>query len=327
MTTARQKVIEYLQDARAAEYALTALLAPTIALVPEGDYRRWLEFQRRRSRERAYQVSDRLGELGARRGLRHLGMGVVRVAGGQAVAMAEAPLQLLRGQDSEERVLKSTRDLCAATAVVDANYRALEQIAHTCRDETTARLAVDLRAESEVALSECFLALDRLAEAVVFGDSEGELVQQASRAGAVQMLQLPQLRESMYRLRDEAVDVLRSARGEAVRIEVRTINPDYDNLSVEQVLGWLTQLSQAELATVDAYERAARNRMPILEAIHDLQVREPWPEYDRMNVTAIRARLREADEEQIRSVLDYERTHKDRSSILNAPEAQVVVAV
>ncbi|WP_433606900.1 hypothetical protein ACQP2P_31310 [Dactylosporangium sp. CA-139114] len=326
MATVREKVMQYLQDARAAEYALTTLLAVNIALTPEGEYRRRLESQRRQSRERVYRLSDRLDELGARRSVRHLGMDMVRVMGGQAVALAAVPVQLMRGPGGEERVLKNARDLCAAAAVADANYRALEQVAQTCRDERTAKLAVDLRAESEAMLSECFASLDRLAEAVIFGEAEGEPVYQVQRIGAVQMLGIPQLRESTHRLRDEAASVLQLARREATRQADQSVVWDYDNLMEEQILEWLPRMSQTELATVDARERATRNRMEILETIRRLQGAEPWPGYDRMNAGEIRARLREAGEEQIRAVLDYERGHKDRSSILNAFEVQVPVA-
>ncbi|GAA0707005.1 hypothetical protein GCM10010199_01170 [Dactylosporangium roseum] len=36
MATVRDKVVQYLQDARAAEYALTTMLAVNIAVTPEG---------------------------------------------------------------------------------------------------------------------------------------------------------------------------------------------------------------------------------------------------------------------------------------------------
>jgi hypothetical protein len=326
MATARDNVIQYLQDARAAEYALITILAANMAITPEGDYRRQLESQRRRSREREYRVSERLSALGARRSLRHLSLDAARVTGGQTVALATMPLQLMRGPGGEERLLKNARDLCAAAAVLAADYRALEQIAHASRDEITAKLAADLRAESEDILSECFTALDRLADAVVTGEVQGEQVYQIGRIGAVQMLRLPQLRESMSRLRDEAADVLRFAQRGAMRLEARTVIPDYDSLSVEQICDRLTRLSQAELATIEAYERATRNRAAVLEAIRDLHGREPWPGYDEMNVTEIRARLREANHNRIRAVLDYEQGHKNRSSILNAPEARVGAA-
>jgi hypothetical protein len=326
MATVREKVIQYLQDAKAAEYAFTTLITANIAVTPEGDYRRRQESERQRSRERVYRVSDRLGELGARRSLRFLGLDVARVVGGQSVVLATIPLQLLRGPNGEDRVLKNARDLCAAAAVPVADYRTLEQVAHACRDEVTAKLAVDLRAETENVLSECFMALERLADAVIFGEAEGVPVYQIRRIGAVQMLELPQLRESISRLKDEAADVLRLARRGAMRLEARTVIPDYDSLSVERIRDRLAQLSQIELDIVDAYERATRNRTVILETIRDLHGGEPWPGYDEMNVTVIHSRLREADDNQVNAVLDYERRHRNRSSILNVPEARVGAA-
>jgi hypothetical protein len=137
------------------------------------------------------------------------------------------------------------------------------------------------------------------------------------------MLRLPQLRERLFRLRDEAADILRFARRGAIRLEVQTIIPDYDSLSVEQIRERLARLPQAELATVEAYERATRNRTPVLEAIRDLHGREPWPGYDEMNIAEVRSRMHGSDLDRIRAVLDYERSHRGRSSILNAPEAQV----
>lgn len=326
MATARDKVVQYLQDARAAEYAFTTLLAATIAVTPEGDYRRRLETQRQRSREREYRISERLTELGARRSLAYLSYETARVVGGQTIAFATVPVQLIRGQSGEERLLKNARDLCAAAAVLSADYRALEHIAHASRDETTAKLAVDMRAESDDVMSDCMGALDRLADAVITGEVGGERTYQAGRVGAVQMLRLPQLRETMSRLRDEAADALRSARRGAMRLEARAIIPEYENLSPEEIRQRLDRLSQAELSTIEAYERTTHNRAEVLEAVQELRRREPWPGYDEMNVSQIRSRMREADPERVRAVLDYERGHKNRSSVLNAPEAQERVA-
>jgi hypothetical protein len=230
----------------------------------------------------------------------------------------------VRGPGGEERLLKNARDLCAAAAVLAANYRALEQVAHAGRDELSAKLAVDLRAESDDVLSECFPVLDRLAAPVITGEVGGEPAYQLRRIGAVQMLRLPQLRESMYRLRGEAAGALRQGRRGAMRMEARTLIPDYQTLSAEEIRDRLTRLTQAELATIEAYERTTRNRVAVLEAIAELRGREPWPGYDDMNVTEIRGRLRDADPGQLGAVLDYERAHRNRASILDAPEAHGV---
>lgn len=325
MATARDKVVQYLQDARAAEYALTTMVVANIAVTPEGDYRRRLESQRRRSREREHRLSERLGELGARRNLGNLGLDTARIVAAQTIAWATVPLQLLRGPDNEDRLLRNARDLCAGAAALAADYRALEQIAHASRDEATAKLAVDLRAESDDLLSECFSAIDPLAEAVVVGTFAGERGYRPGATDALRTLRLPQLQEGLLRLREEAADALRSARRGAMRLEARTIIPGYDSLSVEEIRDRLPRLTQAEQATVEAYERTTRNRAAVLEALRDQRGKEPWPGYDEMSVGDIRSRLGEADPDAVRGVLEYEREHRNRSSILNAPEAMAKV--
>ncbi len=335
MTTARDKIVQYLQETRAAEYALIDLLAAHIAITPEGDYRQMLESQLQRSRERERKLSDRLAELGERHALRSVGLGAALVVGGQAVALAAVPWQLLRGPGGEEKLLKSARDACAVVALLVADYRVLERAAGAVGDEATARLAAKLRAGTDQMLSAFFDALDGLADAVVSAEVKGQPVYRISRIGAVQMLRLPQLRESMYRLRHEVADAVRQARRGVTRLEaeIRTAPPseaelpipDYVALPVEEIRARLPHLSQAELATVEAYERKTRNRASILDALATLRGQEPWPGYDEMNVTEIRSRLREASPGKIREVLDYERRHKSRSTVLNAPEAQAGV--
>ncbi|MCX9193778.1 hypothetical protein C3Y87_20840 [Carbonactinospora thermoautotrophica] len=334
MTTARDKVVQYLQETRAAEYTLIDLLAVHIAITPKSDYRQMLESQLQRSRERGRRLSKRLEELGEHRTLRYISFGVARVVGGQAVALAAVSLQLLRGPGGEEKLLKNARDACAAAALLVADYRALEQVAHTVGDKATAKLAAELRGETEQMLSECFDALDELAEGVISAEVKGQPVYRISRIGAVQMLRLPQLRENIYRLSHEAADAVRQARRGVMRLEAETRTaaeaeppiPDYDALPIDEIRDRLPQLSQAELATIEAYERKTRNRASILKAVDNLRGNEPWPGYDEMNVTEIRSRLREANPDKIREVLDYERRHKNRSTILNAPEAQVGVS-
>jgi hypothetical protein len=325
MATARHKVIQSLQDTRDAEYEFTSLIAASIAVTADGDYRRRLESQRRRARQREHKLSERLVELGARRNLGDIGVGAARVVGSETLALAAAPLQLFRGSGSEERLLKNGRDMCASAAVLAADYRSLEQIAHAGRDEVTAKLAVDLRSESEEVLSACFEALDPLADALITGEVGGWRTSQGGRPGVAQVLRAPQLREGLYRLREEAADALRSARRGALRLEVEGIISDYDRLSADEISKRLADLSQADLAIIEAYERTAYRRQQVLETLRDLRGREPWPGYDEMTADEIRSRLAGSEDHGwVRSVLDYERQHRNRAAILNSDQAQRV---
>ncbi len=320
MATARDKVLHYLRNARTAEYGLMTLLAAGVALAPRGEYERRLESQRRRSREREFRLTDRLNELGARSGLGELGLDTVRMISGQSTSLALLPLQLLRGASGEERLLENARDLCGSAAMLAADYRALEQVAHASRDETTAKLAVDLRSEADDVASQTLESLDRLADALITGEIGGERIHRVGGVRAWQTLRLPQLRESLYRLRDEAADALRSARRGSPRMGARNLIPGYDTLPAEEICNRLSGLSQAELATVEAYERTTRNRPAILERVQTLRSQEPWAGYDEMHVSKVRERLRDADPDWVRQVLEYERGHKGRISILEAPE-------
>jgi hypothetical protein len=97
----------------------------------------------------------------------------------------------------------------------------------------------------------------------------------------------------------------------------------YDALTAEEIVGRLTELSQIDLAKVDAYERKHENRTTILSRITSLRGNEPWPGYDELNVDAIRTALAEADDDLTAEVRRYERGHKNRAGVLSAAEREL----
>jgi hypothetical protein len=56
----------------------------------------------------------------------------------------------------------------------------------------------------------------------------------------------------------------------------------YNSLSANDILEKLPELSQVDLAKVDAYERKNENRSTITSRIDSLQGDEPWPGYDEL---------------------------------------------
>jgi hypothetical protein len=94
----------------------------------------------------------------------------------------------------------------------------------------------------------------------------------------------------------------------------------YGELTAVEVTYRLPRLSQADLATIEGYERAHAGRSTILNKIADLRGDEPWPGYDSMKADEIRARLREADADLARQVLDYERRHQERTTVTTAAD-------
>lgn len=95
---------------------------------------------------------------------------------------------------------------------------------------------------------------------------------------------------------------------------------DYDDLNAGQVVAQLSQLSQGDLATVLAYERAHRNRRAVTEKGDQLIATPPWPGYDDATAEEILARL---DGELASAVRDYESRHRRRVTVLEAAQREL----
>ncbi len=82
---------------------------------------------------------------------------------------------------------------------------------------------------------------------------------------------------------------------------------DYDRLNERHVMARLSHHSQVELAAIEDYERAHKNRVPVLDKLHYMRGREPLTGYDALSVEDIVAALEDADLATIREIRDYER--------------------
>jgi len=149
MTTAQNKVAQYLQEAHAMELALARTLAAHRAVAPAGAYRDALDRHRRETQRHADAVARRLRELGGGSSLAGRGYGAAQWLAGQALVLAKTPLDLLRGASPEEKLLKNAKDECASEALEIATYDALEALARQVGDDATAALAAELRADEE----------------------------------------------------------------------------------------------------------------------------------------------------------------------------------
>src|SRR5918998_2917432 len=153
MTTSdKTKLVQYLNEAHATEVALVRVLQEQIAMTPRGSYRSALEKHLRETRDHAERVDARRGELqGSGNPLGSI-VGLAQDAVGQALALAKAPLDMVRGSGGEEKVLKNAKDACATEALEIATYISLEHMARTLGDTQTAELAVSIRRDEEAAL-------------------------------------------------------------------------------------------------------------------------------------------------------------------------------
>ena len=100
----------------------------------------------------------------------------------------------------------------------------------------------------------------------------------------------------------------------------------YATLTAEEIAGRLAELSQIDLAKIDSYERKNQNRTTILSRIASLRGNEPWAGYDELNVAEIQSALSEGDDDRIKSVREYERSHKNRAGVIQATERELANA-
>jgi hypothetical protein len=100
----------------------------------------------------------------------------------------------------------------------------------------------------------------------------------------------------------------------------------YDALKADEINAKLPDLSQIELAKIDAYERRNENRTTVLNRIGSLQGDEPWPGYDELTATEVQSALEGCDQDEIKDVRTYERAHKDRAGVIKAAERELTAA-
>jgi ferritin-like metal-binding protein YciE len=341
MTTSdKTKLVQYLNEAHATEVALVRVLQEQIAMTPRGSYRSALESHLRETRDHAERVDVRRGELQA--GGNPLGsiVGLAQDAVGQALALAKAPLDMVRGTGGEEKVLKNAKDACATEALEIATYIALEHVARALGDDKTAELAASIREDEEAMLERIEQELPRLARAVVAADVGDDPSYDVTKTGAADAVRdvADEAKQTARSAGDSAKRATRQARRVpgvaqaegavkgAVASEEDLAIPNYDSLNVEDILARLPELSQVDLAKVDAYERKGAGRKTVLDRTASLGGDEPWPGYDDMTAQDIVERLRDSDDQLAAAVRDYERAHKDRTTVVRAAQRELTHA-
>ena len=334
MDASQTKVVQYLREAHSSEQALVRVLQSQIAMTPRGSYRNALEVHLRETRDHAARVRERLRQLD--RDGNPLGsiVGVLESVAAQALALGKAPLDMLRGSGGEEKVLKNAKDTCASEALEIATYLVIEQLAEAVGDEQTAVLAAEIRADEERMLERVRSELPKLTRAVVRADVKGDPAFDLNTTGAAEAVRAAgdTISDAARSTAASAKQASRQARqvpgvaqaeGElkgAVASEADLPIARYDALTAEEISGRLTQMSQIDLAKIDAYERRHDARTTILGRISALRADEPWPGYDELTAKQVLAALVEGDADRATQVRAYERSHKNRVSVLRATE-------
>jgi ferritin-like metal-binding protein YciE len=288
-------MIQYLNEAHATERALVTTLGAHLSMTPRGPYRRLLERHLRETRSHAAAIAERLAALGGSAGLLTVTIGAAETVIGQVLSLAKGPLDLLRGHGGEEKLLKNAKDECATEALEIATYDTLEALAQAIGDTATVELAVAHRADEERMLADLRALIPELTRAAVAARAGGEPSYDPATTGAAD-----------------------AVRGKAAEPELPIA--DYAGQNAGQIVAQLSDLSQAQLATVLAYERGRRNRRTIVERAQALTADPPWAGYDDADAAEILARLNEAIAGTVR---DYESRHRRRVTVLEAAQREL----
>ena len=332
-----QKIVQYLNEAHGAEQALVRQLQAQIAMTPRGQYRDGLDTHLQETRRHADRLEGRLAELGQGSNPLQVGLGALESLVGQALALTKTPFDLVRGTGGEEKVLKNAKDSCAAEALEIATYTALARLARSAGDTKTERLAESVLRDEQQMLDRLLKEIPRLTDAVARAEFDGDGSYDVTETGAADTLREVSgtAKRTTRRGAGQANRTARQARKVpgvasaegtvkgAVASESDLAITNYDSLSANEVQEKLAELSQVDLAKVNAYERKNQNRSTITSRIDSLQASEPWPGYDELGVEEVRAVLSEGDETRIKSVRTYERKHKNRAGVLQATERQL----
>ena len=359
MDATQQKVAQYLSEAHASERALIRVLQSQIAMTPRGAYRTALETHLDETRSHADRVGARLREVGEGTGVlagaRRAATGITELAVGQALALGKAPIDMLRGDGGDEKVLKNAKDACATEALEIATYLALERVATEAGDKKTAKLAASIRADEERMLDRIQRAIPALAGRVadaaaghpaydVATTGAGETVRDISdttrrKARSGTKTAKRAARNGAGTAKDAAREGSDAARGAArqsrrvpgvttaegrakgaVASEGDLPIARYDSLTAEEIIGRLREMSQVDLAKIDTYERRHEDRATITSRIDSLRGDQPWAGYDEMTAAEVQSALSDADDDVAKEVAAYERAHKERASVIAATE-------
>jgi ferritin-like metal-binding protein YciE len=340
MTASQQKIAQYLSEAKASEHALVRVLQSQIAMTPSGSYRSGLEKHLTETRRHAKRVSDRLESLNQRSNPLMVVVDFWEDAVGQALAFGKTPFDLLRGSGGEEKVLKNAKDACATEALEIATYTAIERLARSVGDDETADLAQGILAEEEKMLERVLREIPKLTDAVVRAELKGDPSYDVTATGAADTVReaSDSTRTAARKTSAATKRTARKARkvpgvaqveGQvkgAVAGEQDLAISGYDKLTAEEITDKLTGLSQIDLAKVDSYERKNQNRTTVLSRVTSLRGDEPWAGYDELTATEVQAVISEGDEERVKQVRAYERSHKNRASVLKATDREVANA-
>jgi hypothetical protein len=186
-------------------------------------------------------------------------------------------------------------------------------------------MAASILADEERMLERVMREIPKLTEAVVRADVKGKGSYDVTTTGAADTIREAGKATKRNARQARKVPGVAAAEGQikgAVASEDDLAIARYDSLTADEIIGRLIELSQVDLAKINAYERKNQNRTTVLNRISSLRADEPWAGYDELTAAEVQAALSGRDDERAQQVRAYERAHKNRAGVLRAAERE-----
>ncbi|MFF4490654.1 ROK family protein [Streptomyces sp. NPDC001544] len=300
MAVMAEELVPTLEDARRAHTAVLDRFRADAAVTPPGPYRRTLERRAAEVQDGLQRIQHRVRGLEGHRGLLGTAVGVTRWVSLGAVRTAMLPMtvgakvvkgMLPGGGPADARqILRNTEEEYAAAARALAACRAGEVLAEEVDDQATAELLGSLRRHDEDLLRALEDSLAEQARAMAeadgahpVGNRDGGLAGATARTVRTALDRAREVgRRGGWQATGAAEDAARrtptpGTGADAEPVAAAEIREDelpihgFSQLSTEQIQRRLPELSEAELALIDEYERTHAHRKHVVEAIEQVR--------------------------------------------------------
>ena len=161
------KLVQYLIEAYAKERQLETALQAHIGMTNRPPYKKRLQQHLTETRQHGRQVERRIKQLGS--AVPDAAIDTTTTFSsvfGKALALAQGPLDALRGTSESEKLLKNAKDEYVEEAAEIAAYTAIETLAAEVGDTETAKLARTIRRDEERMAAFLQKLIPQLAKAV-----------------------------------------------------------------------------------------------------------------------------------------------------------------
>lgn len=136
------KLVQYLNEAHAKEKELETSLGAHIGMTDRAPYKKRLQQHLKETKDHARQLERRIKKLGG-------ATGTVPQLASRGVALAKAPMHMMRGTSPEEKLLKNAKTEYSEEHEEIATYAAIETLAEEVGDKETAKVARAIRRDEE----------------------------------------------------------------------------------------------------------------------------------------------------------------------------------